>query len=1042
MRSSYRSVAFLLATLILAISLVPYKTWGATPPSPAGPALADKSSPRAPAPPSSPLAIPGPLQPFLRLAAVSRSVMPEEVLPLLSHQVVLQGYGSESRPSAPTEYLILLRRYVEQARELHALAGADGNLRVSNCNDAQPLLSAIGYRFLQPCGPKATLETADPRRAFTIVDSGFPLAELESSLQDGKPFVYPYSNTPVPVLFDSGVWMECDRNKNHKDLLDALLGDPALARLYWALAQIDEETRSALRLNPGLERLLPLAPLLDFYGEQLRIRSGRVLVPGGPQAESAWQNLVGVSPHSPGDFVVALFTKDDGWLAPYYDALSRVSGPQVAYFTEPHRLVRFYQALRGRNTPPNPAKTVFRPDPGLMLLVTRMPLDEDGQPHIPGNLGVWSEVLRGWNDPKIARDWARRGDRLATREQFIEYLFGLSPHELSKGPLHAYLALGEIDRGRSGDKPLSPQTTLLLARQFMTFSDQYLVFTEFHALNDASITELINTAEAVDRLSDPTLRAEARGMVQAQSGLWQILARQGQIPPADLNNSWQRVLRPFADIHSSPELYDATRTSLTDLMRAATGETQVSQDEIIELMAGPKSTNPKRAQIRARIADRMRVVLEAQRLVPLDTLLALGDGLLQVAQGKGQAGTLVPLAEELGEFEMPKPIFSTGEKIEWTTAHFGDAHTRSEMDTNIMGVLKTPGAPKEMANARGRLVPFLRDFLTGLNYAYYEPPGAQMLHNNPLFIRRHDFSGEVSRGSDPPWSSPELVGRGDTSGGGVRLTGGLPRLAYALAQVEQEFIVPKNVQSLIWEDLVPSLVNSAVLPRWWQVTPQELHAVALYQQFGEELLSSAAQEASLRDRVVDILSHRLLSRRLGQLEKDLDAGHGEEAIPRLAPAETFYLALEFQRQYPAEMTRWGKAGEEIQKLTQEDPQEINGQRLSEDFGVPHPALAQTNARELLNLLPFPTFLGYSSYLLAESWESNNLFWARLADEKGLPPETLHQLVPTLTQRMVENIFATHLDDWPALLRALRETGKEFREGKLESLTKTSALSPL
>jgi hypothetical protein len=66
----------------------------------------------------------------------------------------------------------------------------------------------------------------------------------------------------------------------------------------------------------------------------------------------------------------------------------------------------------------------------------------------------------------------------------------------------------------------------------------------------------------------------------------------------------------------------------------------------------------------------------------------------------------------------------------------------------------------------------------------------------------------------------------------------------------------------------------------------------------------------------------------------------------------------------------------------------------------------------------------------------------LADEKGLPPESLHQLVPALTRRMVENIFATHLDDWPALLRALRETGKEFREGKLESLTKTSAPSPL
>ena len=141
------------------------------------------------------------------------------------------------------------------------------------------------------------------------------------------------------------------------------------------------------------------------------------------------------------------------------------------------------------------------------------------------------------------------------------------------------------------------------------------------------------------------------------------------------------------------------------------------------------------------------------------------------------------------------------------------------------------------------------------------------------------------------------------------------------------------------------------------------------------------------------------------------------------------------------MTRWGKAGAELQTLTQEDPEETNEQRLSRDFGVPHPGLAQTTARDLLHVRPFPTFLGYSSYLLAESWESNNLYWARLADEKGLPPESLHQLVPELTRRMAENIFATHLDDWPALLRALRETGNEFREGKLVSLPKSTTLAP-
>jgi len=53
---------------------------------------------------------------------------------------------------------------------------------------------------------------------------------------------------------------------------------------------------------------------------------------------------------------------------------------------------------------------------------------------------------------------------------------------------------------------------------------------------------------------------------------------------------------------------------------------------------------------------------------------------------------------------------------------------------------------------------------------------------------------------------------------------------------------------------------------------------------------------------------------------------------------------------------------------------------------------------------------------------------------------LHILIPQLTHRMVEKIFATHLEDWPALLRALRETGEEFRQGKLASLPKTPRAS--
>jgi hypothetical protein len=101
-----------------------------------------------------------------------------------------------------------------------------------------------------------------------------------------------------------------------------------------------------------------------------------------------------------------------------------------------------------------------------------------------------------------------------------------------------------------------------------------------------------------------------------------------------------------------------------------------------------------------------------------------------------------------------------------------------------------------------------------------------------------------------------------------------------------------------------------------------------------------------------------------------------------------------------------------------------------DFGAPHPALVLSNRCTLLNMKPVPAFAGNASRLLAESWESNNLYWARLADEMGYPPVMLNVLVPTLTRRMVANIFASNIDDWPALLRAMKETGDEFREGKI------------
>jgi hypothetical protein len=50
---------------------------------------------------------------------------------------------------------------------------------------------------------------------------------------------------------------------------------------------------------------------------------------------------------------------------------------------------------------------------------------------------------------------------------------------------------------------------------------------------------------------------------------------------------------------------------------------------------------------------------------------------------------------------------------------------------------------------------------------------------------------------------------------------------------------------------------------------------------------------------------------------------------------------------------------------------------------------------------------------------------------------LNRLVPELTRHMTAKIFATDLEDWPAMVRAMQETGDELRKGKIATLPTTT-----
>ena len=989
------------------------------------------SSVTPPAHPGEMVSIPGPLRPFLRMTGISQEISPDEVLPMLARNISLWGYEGDK----PTEFLKLVERYLQQARELQKLAGADGKIHVKDCDDAGTLIQILGFQFAHGCNSTdASLITADADRAFVTTDAGFPLTELEESLQKGLPFSYDYPSTPVPVIFTEKTWTGLSVwNKRYENtLLDVMLHDRSVDRFYSAMARMSPETRDTLQRSPGLRKLLQSAAAVDFYGGWISIRNGQVVLPGGAAAESAWKELVGANPKSPGDFVAHLLSKDRGTLAAYFDAMSRIGSAQQAHFTDATRLKRLYAAYAtaSRNAHNGASEGVFARNAALLELLTRVQWQPDGTPQVPGGIEVWKEIAsnKGTSNKKYLTS---KPGAWTTSEELLEALVASSVPEAEVGPLQIYLMLTAIDDGRPEGKKLSTATVLTMAGSFREFDSWYPIFAEFPLLDDTSIVQFVETAEKIGKIPNMTLRSNALGAFQADVSLWQILARQGQIPDQDLNSSWQKAVLPFANATSNTQLFDAARSSLQSMVTAASGKSYLSETLVVDLLAGPAQNTPEGKRAHQQLARKMQAVLDDQRLVSVDTLIGLYEGLDDAAKGKSPATQLLPLAAELREFEMPRPIFSGSEKAAWAPIVYSSRHAELQVRTDLTKIINSHGSPDQLEAARGRLTPFLRDSLVGLVYAYYEPPGAQVLHNNPLFVRSHDFTASSVEGIQDIWGPPELVGVGVTAGGGAYLLGSLADLPYALASVEQDFIAPAKVQALIWKEIVPEFLVDSVLPRWWGVGQDEMHAAALYQRAGEELLIASAANPELRQQVLGILADHLPPARLQRAGQALDQAETAKVfLSQMLPSETFFLEAEYRIKYPDQAATSGPAAKELDALIKREPSHTAPRHLARVFGVPHPEMAQSNSCTLLNQGIFPASGAFQGRLFGESWESSNLYWERLADEMGYSPEMLNVLVPNLTRHMVSNIFATNIDDWPAVLRALRETGDEFRAGKI------------
>ncbi len=971
--------------------------------------------------------IPGTLNSFSRMAALSTDLQTDGILPSLARTIFTGGYHAARGTGIlePTEYLKLLRQYLTQARELEAFAGDDHTVDVAECESAETarLLKIIGYRLRGECGPDAVLETVNPSRAFLAIDSAFPLADLELAFRDQEPFSTALGPTRIPVLFGSEYWLSAAQSKEDT-FIDKFIDDPTLARLYAAMANAHRPVAEALRETVDAERLRDYAPVLDFYGEMFEIRDGVAVVPGGARARPAWEKLTDANINNPGRFFQRIIELDDGWLAAFYDSMARVRGEGAqAYFLDPDRIERFYAAVRGKVTSPGPARPIFRASADLMLLAARADFLDSGAPRIPGGIEPWRDLFvkhpHGKYDGKLTASAAGWRDA----DDVIEAMFALSRKIIENEPLRMFLSISNVDRHR--ERPLSAAVVERLIHAYPKHGTQFSLYTDSPNLSDESILAHLDAMAALDRMRNYPRRANAMGMLQAQCLIWQALRRNGAIPEHRADESLQSLLALSAAVDGQQDVFELGRDGILAILRAADREGAESpQDTLLELLLGEPGEGEE--SVRQELLAHMNQLLALQRLVPLKTLFDLADHLERVSRGEAfNVAMANRLSASVSDIRLPRSLLSSEEANAMTTGRWVERHIQRQRSLNLRrAVDRAAGDPKRLLAIRGELVPILRDSLVGIVYALYAPPGAELIRANPLFVRSHDFLGPEARFG---WSRTRMHATGWPSSGGGRLVGSLVGLPYELAAAEQNFLVPSQRQALIWQDLAPQMLIGATVPRWWDLRPADLHYVGLQVRMVRSALAQAALDPDLLAKLEPHLRRKLEPPRMWSLVDGFKRGRVVDAIRELTSSELIDLSYRLRElESEALSVAGGPFLPAIEELESRDSERFNERRLSQLFGMPHPRLADTYRLELLHLPLFPTLMGHSSRILAESWESNNLLWAELSDELHVPPAELNTLVPEWTKRTLERIFATHLDDWPALWRSLRIIADEVR----------------
>ena len=188
------------------------------------------------------------------------------------------------------------------------------------------------------------------------------------------------------------------------------------------------------------------------------------------------------------------------------------------------------------------------------------------------------------------------------------------------------------------------------------------------------------------------MHSDLAGTFQALVSLWQILVRQQSIPDAQADTVFSGIVGGFASVKANCELFDAGRNGVK-LLLAANAPNSDPHGKMLDLLAG----NPADSETHDQMVQDLMRILEAQRIISLDTLFQLADHIEAVAKGEKLDAKLVnKLASRISEIQLPRASLSANEKNAMGFGYWTHRHLDAERKLNLRLPLRRPLAmPKK-----------------------------------------------------------------------------------------------------------------------------------------------------------------------------------------------------------------------------------------------------------------------------------------------------------------------------------------------------------